>query len=69
MTVVFRSRVPSRRDKITLGLGIGLPPGTRHWLNDVTSGDIGVFMPGDEHDLLYVRGISLRGLHLERRQT
>ena len=47
---------PLSEDKITLGLGIDLPPGTRHWLNEVGSGDIGVFMPGDEHDSLYVPG-------------
>jgi len=47
---------PLSEDKITLGLGLHLPPGTRHWLNDVTSGDVGVFMPGDEHDSIYVAG-------------
>lgn len=49
-------RGPLSEKKITLGVGIDLPPGTRHWLNDVTSGDVGVFMPGDEHDSLYVPG-------------
>ncbi|MFK8252898.1 AraC family transcriptional regulator [Ancylobacter terrae] len=47
---------PLSEDWITIGLGIDLPPGTRHWLNDVSSGNVGVFMPGDEHDSLYVPG-------------
>ncbi|ABS65850.1 helix-turn-helix- domain containing protein AraC type [Xanthobacter versatilis] len=61
---------PLSEDMITLGLGIDLPPGTRHWLNDVTSGNVGVFMPGDEHDALYAPGslyavLSLSGDVLE----
>ncbi len=57
---IIESRVsltgPLSEDRIALGVGIDLPPGTRHWLNDVTSGDVGIFMPGDEHDSLYVPG-------------
>jgi AraC-like DNA-binding protein len=33
-----------------------LAPGTRHWLNEVTTGNVGVFLPGDEHDSLYTTG-------------
>lgn len=47
---------PLSENQITLGVGLDLPAGTRHWLNDVTSGDVGVFMPGDEHDSLYMPG-------------
>ena len=41
---------------VTLGLGVVLRPGTRHWLREVDSGDMGIFLPGDEHDSLYVPG-------------
>lgn len=38
---------------VTLGLGVVLAPGTRHWLHEVDSGDIGVFLGSDVHDALY----------------
>lgn len=44
------------QDAITLGIGVTLPPGTRHWLSEVESGEVGVFLPGDEHDALYPPG-------------
>ncbi len=40
----------------TLGVGVVMAPGTRHWLNEVTSGSVGVFLPGDEHDAVYMPG-------------
>ncbi|ODA66056.1 transcriptional regulator EutR [Methyloligella halotolerans] len=49
-------RGPLSESMITFGLGVWLAPGTRHWLNEVSTGDIGVFMPGDEHDALYTPG-------------
>ncbi|WP_323012719.1 helix-turn-helix domain-containing protein [Castellaniella sp.] len=45
---------PLSEDQITLGVGITMPSGTRHWLHEAASGDIGVFMPNDEHDSLYM---------------
>jgi AraC-like DNA-binding protein len=33
-----------------------MAPGTRHWLNEVESGAVGVFLPGHEHDALYPPG-------------
>jgi AraC-like DNA-binding protein len=47
---------PLSADMVTLGVGIIMAPGTRHWLNEVTSGAVGVFLPGDEHDALYPPG-------------
>lgn len=44
------------QDAITLGVGITLPVGTRHWLSEVESGEVGVFLAGDEHDALYPSG-------------
>jgi len=47
---------PLSANKISLGVGIVMPPGTRHWLNETASGAVGVFMPGDDHDALYPPG-------------
>jgi len=41
---------------ITVGLGLRIRPGTRHWLNEVATGACGVFLPGDDHDALYMPG-------------
>ena len=47
---------PLSANMVTLGVGLVMAPGTRHWLNEVTSGAVGVFLPGDEHDALYPPG-------------
>jgi AraC-like DNA-binding protein len=47
---------PLSASMVTLGVGIVMAPGTRHWLNEVSSGAVGVFLPGDEHDALYPPG-------------
>jgi AraC-like DNA-binding protein len=47
---------PLSQDMITLGIGLRLEPGTRHWLNEVDTGGVGVFLPGDEHDSIYTPG-------------
>jgi AraC-like DNA-binding protein len=47
---------PLSQDMITLGIGLYLAPGTRHWLNEVATGNVGVFLPGDEHDSIYTPG-------------
>jgi AraC-like DNA-binding protein len=44
---------PLSQKNITIGIGLTLGAGTRHWLNDVETGNVGVFLPGDEHDSLY----------------
>jgi AraC-like DNA-binding protein len=47
---------PLSQDRITLGLGLRLVPGTRQWLAEVPTGAVGLFLPGDEHDALYPAG-------------
>lgn len=47
---------PLSANMVTLGVGLVMAPGTRHWLNEVASGSVGVFLPGDEHDALYPPG-------------
>jgi AraC-like DNA-binding protein len=58
------------KDMITLGAGIVLTPGSRQWLNEVESGNVGVFLPGDGHDAIYGPGsiyiaVTLSGERLE----
>lgn len=47
---------PLSMDMITFGIGLRVASGTWHWLNEVHTGNIGVFHPGDEHDSLYMPG-------------
>ena len=47
---------PLSASMVTIGVGLVFAPGTRHWLNEVTTGVTGVFLPGDEHDALYLPG-------------
>ncbi len=47
---------PLSESMVTFGLGLHVAPGTRHWLNERSTGDFGVFMPGDEHEALYTPG-------------
>lgn len=47
---------PLSTSMITLGVGLKIGPGSRHWLNEVSTGDIGVWLPGDEHDAFYTPG-------------
>jgi AraC-like DNA-binding protein len=47
---------PLSQDRLTLGVGLHMAPGTRHWLSEVETGTIGVFAAGDEHDALYGPG-------------
>lgn len=53
-TVALRG--PLSRDMLTFGLGLDVAPGTWHWMNEVATGDVGVFHPGDEHDSRYTPG-------------
>jgi AraC-like DNA-binding protein len=41
---------------VTIAVGLVMAPGTRHWLNETTTGAVGVFLPGDEHDAFYPPG-------------
>jgi AraC-like DNA-binding protein len=47
---------PLSESMITFGVGLKLVPGSRHWLNEVATGDFGIFLPGDDHDALYMSG-------------
>ena len=47
---------PLSHEGVTIGIGLNLAPGTRHWMNDVETGNVGVFLPGDEHDSMYTEG-------------
>lgn len=47
---------PLSQDRVTIGVGLTMPPGSREWLNEVHTGAVGVFLPGDEHDALYTPG-------------
>ncbi len=38
---------------VTVGTGLTFAPGTRQWLNEVVTGEVGVFLAGDEHDAFY----------------
>lgn len=47
---------PLSQDRITLGIGLDVTPGTTHWHNERQTGNIGVFLPCDEHASLYTEG-------------
>jgi AraC-like DNA-binding protein len=54
----------------SLGLGIHLAPGSRQWMHEVETGNIGIFRPGDPHEAIYMPGsvyvcVTLRDDHLE----
>lgn len=48
---------PLSETMVTIGVGLHLSPGTRHWLNEVpSSGAMGVFLAGDVHESIYTPG-------------
>ncbi|WP_456731386.1 helix-turn-helix domain-containing protein [Bradyrhizobium sp. USDA 3364] len=47
---------PLSQDRITTGVALRIGSGARHWLNEIKTGSVGVFLPGDEHDALYTPG-------------
>jgi AraC-like DNA-binding protein len=55
---------PLSNDKVTLGVGLRLTPGSRHWLREVSSRTTGVFCAGDVHDALYHPGSLYFGVTL-----
>ncbi|RWP50302.1 AraC family transcriptional regulator [Mesorhizobium sp.] len=59
---------PLSCDKVTFGLGLDVRPGTWHWMNEVHTGDIGVFHPGDEHDSRYAPGTLYATLSIDADQ-
>lgn len=51
-------RGPLSPDRVTVGMALTMPPGCRQWLQEIRTGQVGVFLPGDEHDALYNPGAS-----------
>jgi AraC-like DNA-binding protein len=49
-------RGPLSQDLLTVGVGLRLGGGTRHWLEETVTGAVGVFHGGDEHDAFYTPG-------------
>lgn len=49
-------RGPLSADRLTVGVGLRMGDGTRHWLQETRSGAVGVFHCGDEHDAFYTPG-------------
>jgi AraC-like DNA-binding protein len=49
-------RGPLSSNQITVGVGLRMGGGTRHWLEETASGVVGVFHGGDEHDAIYAPG-------------
>ena len=47
---------PLSSNWITTGVALKIGSGARHWLNEIETGSVGVFLPGDEHDALYTPG-------------
>jgi AraC-like DNA-binding protein len=49
-------RGPLSPKLLTVGVGLRLGAGTRHWLEETATGSVGVFHAGDEHDAFYTPG-------------
>lgn len=49
-------RGPLSQGLLTMGIGLRMGAGTRHWLRETGSGSVGVFHAGDEHDAFYTPG-------------
>lgn len=47
---------PLSLDRVTIGVGMHIAAGSRHWLNEVETGNVAVFLPGDEHEAIYGPG-------------
>jgi AraC-like DNA-binding protein len=47
---------PLAQRDISIGLGLDVPGGSRHWLREVRTGDVAVFRPGDELDVTHAEG-------------
>ena len=49
-------RGPLSEGKLTIGVGLRMGAGTRHWLEETVTGSVGIFHAGDEHDAFYTPG-------------
>lgn len=53
-TVALRG--PLSQHCVTIGVGLRMGPGTRHWLEETVTGSVGIFHASDEHDAYYTPG-------------
>ena len=56
---------PLSTNQLTVGVGLHFPPGSWHWMNEVTTGVVGVFHAGDEHESRYTPGALYAALTLD----
>jgi AraC-like DNA-binding protein len=56
---------PLSSSQVTLGVGLHFSPGSWHWMTEVTTGEVGVFHAGDEHDCHYTPGALYATLTLD----
>ena len=49
-------RGPLSQNLLTVGVGLRMGAGTRHWLLETGTGSVGVFHASDEHDAFYTPG-------------
>lgn len=56
---------PLSENHVTLGVGLHFAPGSWHWMTEVTTGEVGVFHAGDEHDCHYTPGALYATLTLD----
>jgi AraC-like DNA-binding protein len=47
---------PLSETMTTLGVGIQIAPGSRHWMHEVETGGVGIFRPADIHEAIYLPG-------------
>jgi AraC-like DNA-binding protein len=47
---------PLSETMTTLGVGIQIAPGSRHWMREVETGGVGIFRPADIHEAIYLPG-------------
>lgn len=58
---------PLSRDGVTFVTGLRFGPGSRHWLNGVSDGEVTVLLPGDALDAYYTPGTLLLAATLPTR--
>lgn len=59
-------RGPLSPDRITIGIGLRQPEGSRQWMREVGTGTVGIFLPGEEHYGIHAAGSSYVAVALTR---
>jgi AraC-like DNA-binding protein len=59
-------RGPLSTDRITIGIGLRQPEGSRQWMREVRTGTVGIFLPGEEHQGIHAAGSSYVAVALSR---